>query len=282
MARRTIGPKAMRDIQAYRTGSISSVSRPEFGPGPIFFNIPTHGAVLDWVRFSDAKLKNVDFGKAQLRNVYFSGCELDCIDFLKADLQSCLFDNCTISGSYFHESNCWGVVFHDCVINRASFCKANLTEASFRGGAFRNCSFKQANLAHVNFTDTTFRDCDWSESKGLLDAAQWLRDTFECDDLGIIVYKAIGETFKPRPLHWQIAPGSFLEEVVNFDRFEECGCGVNFGTRAWITQNLCRHTYSYDIWRCRIRWTDLPGVVVPYNTDGKARCSRLELLRIVE
>jgi hypothetical protein len=36
------------------------------------------------------------------------------------------------------------------------------------------------------------------------------------------------------------------------------------------------------LWRCRIRWAWLPGVVVPFGTDGKARCSRLEMLEEVK
>lgn len=39
--------------------------------------------------------------------------------------------------------------------------------------------------------------------------------------------------------------------------------------------------WDIKIYRCRIRWIDLAGVVVPYNTDGKARCARLEILEQV-
>ena len=52
---------------------------------------------------------------------------------------------------------------------------------------------------------------------------------------------------------------------------------MNFATLGWVKRNHPRRT----IWRCRIRWMDLPGVVIPYNTDGKARCNRLELLEVV-
>ena len=36
------------------------------------------------------------------------------------------------------------------------------------------------------------------------------------------------------------------------------------------------------IWKVLIRWEWLPGVCVPYNTDGKIRCERVQLLEIVE
>ena len=37
-----------------------------------------------------------------------------------------------------------------------------------------------------------------------------------------------------------------------------------------------------DLWECEVEWLDLAGVVVPYNTDGKARCERLRLVRLIE
>jgi hypothetical protein len=69
-----------------------------------------------------------------------------------------------------------------------------------------------------------------------------------------------------------------LTEIVNPDRCTDCGCGVNFGTRDWVAKNYP----DADLWRCRIDWIDLAGVVVPFNTDGKARCGRLTLLEKIE
>lgn len=43
-----------------------------------------------------------------------------------------------------------------------------------------------------------------------------------------------------------------------------------------------RGRYNGDIWRCLIRWEWLPGVCVPYNTNGKIRCERVELLEVVK
>jgi len=102
-------------------------------------------------------------------------------------------------------------------------------------------------------------------------------DEFE-KNLGWIVYKAIGDTTFSVPPDWTIRPGEILLEVVNPDRCTECGCGVNFGTLEW-----CLRNYPHSvIWRCLIRYEDGPGIVVPYNTDGKARCERMTLIEIVE
>ena len=67
-------------------------------------------------------------------------------------------------------------------------------------------------------------------------------------------------------------------ETVNPDRCTDCGSGVNFGSREWCERNYT----EADLWRCRIEWEDLADVVVPYGTDGKARCARLRLLELAE
>jgi hypothetical protein len=37
----------------------------------------------------------------------------------------------------------------------------------------------------------------------------------------------------------------------------------------------------YDIWKCLIEWQYAPDIVVPYNTNGKARCGKLKLIEVV-
>jgi hypothetical protein len=118
---------------------------------------------------------------------------------------------------------------------------------------------------------------DLSGAAGLLDPAAWLSANFEKDDRGLIVYKAFGNTTYNRPERWKVYAGEELHETVNPDRCCDCGCGVNFGTRQW-----CEDKYPLSVlWRCRIDWIDLAGVVVPYNTDGKARCSKMTLIQEV-
>lgn len=118
---------------------------------------------------------------------------------------------------------------------------------------------------------------DLSGAEGLLSPQYWL-DRFKTDKDGVLVFKKIGKTNYAVPAHWTIEPGSVLTEECSPCRTIDCACGVNFATRAW-----CKFNYgNADLWLCRIRWIDLSGVIVPYNTDGKARCNRLELIRIVD
>jgi uncharacterized protein YjbI with pentapeptide repeats len=137
---------------------------------------------------------------------------------------------------------------------------------------------ERADLSGADLRSADLSGANLSGTKDVLDASAWLTANFEQDELGVIVYKRIrnahGETSYKPPAHWVIEPGSFLTEVCNPLPTEGCGCGVNFATKKWVADN-----YEYaDVWKCRIRWIDLAGTVVPYRTDGKARCARLELL----
>lgn len=68
------------------------------------------------------------------------------------------------------------------------------------------------------------------------------------------------------------------EETVNFDRCTECGSGINVAPLEWV-----KTYYPNDlIWKVLIRWEWLPGVCVPYESNGKIRCERVELLEVVE
>ena len=79
------------------------------------------------------------------------------------------------------------------------------------------------------------------------------------------------------PESWIIEKNSIITETVNPDRGTECGSGVNVATLEWVKEN-----FKGKIWKCLIRWEWLPGVIVPFSTDGKIRCEKLELIKIVE
>ena len=169
-------------------------------------------------------------------------------------------------------------------LTRADLTRAVLTRAVLTGAVLRGAVLRDAVLRDADLTDAVLRDADLTGADltgahDMLDATKWLAKTFDADTDGVIVYKAVGNTYHTAPSHWKIEVGAFLTEVVNPNRTDTCGCGVSFATEAW-----CRGEFAGDgvsIWRCRIRWMDLAGVIVPYNTDGKARCSRLELIEQV-
>ena len=135
-----------------------------------------------------------------------------------------------------------------------------------------------ANLYHADLRDANLSSADLSGAKGLLSVKDWLNANFKKNKKGYIVYKAEGDTYYPAPKHWKNS--RFITEVVNPNRTNECGCGVNFATKKWIYKHY--PDISGNIWLCRIEWLDLGSLVVPYNTDGKARCARLRLVKQVK
>ena len=142
------------------------------------------------------------------------------------------------------------------------------------GGERADLSY--ANLSRADLSYANLSRADLSGAKGMLLAAEYMARVFSCDERGYIVYRAQNGNNK-HPNYWVFEPGKFLTEIPNPDRCTGCGCGVSFATLAWVKNN---HKAPY--WRCRINWKDLLDTVIPYSTDGKGRCARLELLEIVE
>ena len=139
-----------------------------------------------------------------------------------------------------------------------------------------DANLRCANLSGANLRCADLSDANLSGSKGLLDAINYMEAHFERTDEGYIVYKTFGENYSA-PESWKIEPGEIIEETVNCDRTTECGCGINVAPLEWVRRNGCNQPYKLLI---RLEW--LPGVVVPYNTDGKIRCSKAQILEAVE
>ena len=154
--------------------------------------------------------------------------------------------------------------------------RANLSGANLRGA-----DLSDANLSDADLRGAGLRDANLSGVTGLLDQFEWLNKNFEYDPdtLGFIVFKRVGKdkTQYEIPDHWKIEQGAVLTEVVNPARTSDCACGVNFATREW-----CNTSYTdADLWRCRLELPGIATLVVPYNTDGKARTGHLRLLEVV-
>ena len=149
--------------------------------------------------------------------------------------------------------------------------RANLSDADLSGADLSGANLRRANLRRANLSGA-----DLSGSQGLLDAINFMEAHFERTDEGYIVYKSFNSSYDA-PDRWQIEPGKVIEEAVNPDRTRECGCGINVAPLEWV-----RRTYYNQPFKLLIRWEWLPGVVVPYNTDGKIRCSKAQIMEAVE
>ena len=117
---------------------------------------------------------------------------------------------------------------------------------------------------------------DLSGAMGLLPAVNFLEAHFERTDAGYIAYKTFNVTYAA-PTAWEIKGGAVISENVNFDRCAGCGCGINVAPLEWVK----RKYGNVDIWKVLIRWEWLCGVCVPYMSDGKIRCERVELLEMM-
>ena len=131
-------------------------------------------------------------------------------------------------------------------------------------------------LSGANLRRADLSGADLSGSQGLLDAINFMEAHFERTDDGYIVYKSFNSSYDA-PDRWKIEPGEVIEEVVNPDRTRECGCGINVAPLEWVRNDNYNQPY-----KLLIRWEWLPGVVVPYNTDGKIRCSKAQILEAVK
>ena len=154
---------------------------------------------------------------------------------------------------------------------------ANLSRADLRGANLSWANLSGADLSGANLSWANLRGANLSRAKGLLEPFCWLRDTFETTYLGFVVYRSQRGSFT-NPDGWVFGPGAELTEVCHSDRTLDCACGVAFATLDWVRKNHERET----IWRCLIPWERSCGIVVPYNTDGKARCDYLQLIEVVE
>jgi hypothetical protein len=142
---------------------------------------------------------------------------------------------------------------------------------------FRRANLSAANLSDADLSAANLSAANLSDAKNFLSAVDYLAANFEATADGYIAYKVFGASYEPNPA-WTIESGAVINEVVNPDRGTSCGCGINVATPSWIKAN----TNSNKAWKVLIRWSWLPGVIVPLSTDGKIRCERVELIEEVE
>ena len=199
--------------------------------------------------------------RANLSGANLSEANLSRADLSRADLSEANLSRADLSGANLSEAN----------LSRADLIMANLRRADLS-----EANLSRADLSGANLSEANLSEANLSRAKGLLSAANYLDAHFDRTTDGYIVYKTFGSMYAP-PQNWKIEHGAIIEETANHDRCTECGSGINVAPLKWVKEK-----YHGDIWKCLIKWEWLPGVVVPYMTDGKIRCEKLQLLEVVE
>ena len=155
--------------------------------------------------------------------------------------------------------------------------RADLSGANLSGANLSWANLSWANLSGANLSRANLSGANLSRAKGLLSTVNYLDAHFERTPDGYIAYKTFNATYCS-PDTWTIENGAVIEENVNFDRCTSCGCGINVAPLKWVKNEYPKA----QIWKVLIRWEWLCGVCVPYMTDGKIRCERVELIEVVE
>ncbi len=185
-----------------------------------------------------------------------------------------------LSGATINEADLRGATINEADLRGANLSAADLSRANLRGTNLSGANLSEANLrgAYLNeayLGGANLEEANLSQSVGLLSSVKFISENFESTSEGILAYKVFNGVRKA-PQSWQIVEGSVIEESVNSNRSELCGCGINVATLDWVKQK-----YNGNIWKVLIKWEWLAGVVVSYNTDGQIRCEKVQLIEII-
>jgi hypothetical protein len=197
----------------------------------------------------------------------YSGQKLAHHDFRNKNVAACSFNHADLRGVNFANAN----------LRYASFVGADCSMCNFAGADLRAVRFKGANLKDAFLRGAWLTGTDFSNADGLLTTVDLLNEHFEWSvgKHSLEVWRTEVSQFSD---YWgQLRPGKELRQRVNSDRCSLDGCGVSFATKQMMALK-----FKPPYWRCEIAFNWLPDVVIPFNTDGRGRCSRLRLMERVE
>lgn len=207
------------------------------------------------------------------------GADLSHGSFFCAELKDACLANIILSYANLSCAN----------LNHADLSNSDLTCVDLYGANLSYASLENANLLNTNFVSANLTNTILSGAKNLIKASEYMRLNFNWDKEGYYVYKQISHIWG-KPDKWKVDEGCYIEQVVNrlpTIAWDNDNFGVTFGVKEYCMtkhENLLKENKDYtnygsSVWLCLIYWTDLPDVVVPYNTEGQARCGRLQLVQ---
>jgi hypothetical protein len=183
---------------------------------------------------------------------------------------------CNKNSAIYEEYTLKEVLEWLCENGKGGFNYAKLNDAELNGAKLNRAELNYAELNRAELNYAELNHAELNHAEGVLSQQEYINNNFEISKDGIIVYKTFGEIYKS-PASWKIKEGAIIQENCSFQRTVLCGSGINFGNYDYVKNN-----YNGKIWECIIRWEWAMGICVPYNTDGKCRCEKMKLLKIVE
>jgi hypothetical protein len=156
-----------------------------------------------------------------------------------------------------------------CEAVKSKLARANLGGAELGGADLRGANLGGANLGGAELWGANLSAI--KEYHAIPKLFQHLERTLE----GFLCYKSFGENFTI-PDQWKIEAVSIIEEPGVNRTDVNCGSGINVATLDW-----CRRNCHKAIWQCLIRFEDLESVFIPRYSDGKFRCGKVTLLKII-
>jgi hypothetical protein len=231
--------------------------------------IESHGK---WLR-DEPGGSRANLSGANLSGANLSGANLSGANLSGANLSGAYLSDANLSDAYLSDANLSGANLSGANLSGANLSGANLSDAYLSGANLSDAYLSDANLSGANLSGANL-----SGAVGLpdmtkqFDFLQKLERTSE----GYICYKTFGEHYKS-PDHWKIEDGSILDEFTDLSPHYDCSYGINVATMDWVKRQT-----SGQIWKCLIRFEWLVGAVIPMNTDGKFRTSRVQLIEKIQ
>jgi hypothetical protein len=205
-----------------------------------------------------------------------SGADLSRANLSRANLSRANLSRANLSRANLSRANLSGTDLSGTDLSWANLSRTDLSGTNLSGTNLSGTDLSWADLSGADLSGANLSRANLSGTTGLknFDALEWFRKNFKRTKRGVVVYKCFGGTYAANPA-WKIEPNAVISENCGPMPTDDCACGINFATKAWVQREHPGRT----IWRCLIPWAWLPGVVIPWGTDGKARCSKLILLR---
>lgn len=233
-----------------------------------------------------AILRDCDLNHSELRGSKLSECDLSGSNLFDSDLchsdlsysnlSGCNLSGCNLRGSDLSNCDLSRSNMSGCYLGGSKLIDCDLSHSNMSGCYLSGCDLHYSDLSECDLSGSDLSNSDLSGCTGLVSPIQYMKENFERSADGYIAYKVFNAQYLA-PGRWILQPGAVIEETVNANRTDDCGCGINVATLDWVDKN-----YGGEAWKVLIRWEWLPGVCVPYNTDGNIRCERVELIEIVQ